>query len=90
MEPAHAFGLGGGFVILLALVAVAFALVATAFWIWMLISAIQNKGLDETEKIVWIIVIALTHWIGALIYFFIGHPKRLTPRSAPPTIGQRF
>jgi hypothetical protein len=54
-----------------------------AFWIWMLISAIQNKGLTEGEKIVWVLVIVLLHWLGALLYFFIGHPKRHTP-SAPP------
>lgn len=49
------------------------------FWIWMLISAIQNKGLAEGEKIAWVLVIALLHFLGALLYFFIGHPKRKTP-----------
>ena len=55
------------------------ALLATAFWIWMLISAIQNKGLDEGEKIAWVLVVALLHLLGAIIYFFVGHPKRRTP-----------
>jgi hypothetical protein len=50
-----------------------------AFWIWMLISAIQNKGLTEGEKIAWVLVIALLHLLGAIIYFFVGHPKRKTP-----------
>jgi len=50
-----------------------------AFWIWMLISAIQNKGLNEGEKIAWVLVIALVHLLGAIIYFFVGHPKRKTP-----------
>jgi len=53
------------------------------FWIWMLIDAIQNKGLTETEKIVWVLVIALVHFIGALIYFFVGRPKGRT--TAPST-----
>ncbi|HZF01677.1 MAG TPA: PLD nuclease N-terminal domain-containing protein [Methylomirabilota bacterium] len=56
-------------------------LLATVFWIWMLISAAQNKGLDEGEKIAWVLIVALLHFIGALIYFFIGHPKRNTPRA---------
>jgi len=46
-----------------------------AFWIWMLIHAITNKGLRDTEKILWVLVIFFLHFIGALIYFFIGRPK---------------
>ena len=72
----------GGEIILL-LVAMLFvlpiALAAFAFWIWMLISSIQNKGLTEGEKIAWVLVVALLHFLGALIYFFVGHPKRKTP-----------
>ena len=58
------------------------ALLAFAFWIWMLISAIQNKGLNEGEKIAWVLVIALLHFLGALLYLFIGHPKRHAPLPA--------
>jgi hypothetical protein len=73
----------GGAEIILVLVAMLFVLPITlavfAFWIWMLISAIQNKGLTEGEKIAWVLVVALLHFLGALIYFFVGHPKRKTP-----------
>jgi hypothetical protein len=73
----------GGAEFILVLVAMLFvlpiALAAFAFWIWMLISAIQNKGLTEGEKIAWVLVVALLHFLGALIYFFVGHPKRKTP-----------
>ena len=55
------------------------ALAAMAFWIWMLIDAVQNKGLPEGEKIAWVLVIAFLHVLGAILYFFIGHPKRFTP-----------
>jgi hypothetical protein len=76
----------GGFEIILVLVAALFvlplALALFAFWIWMLISAIQNKGLGEGEKIAWVLVIALLHLLGAIIYFFVGHPKRKTPPGA--------
>ena len=54
-------------------------LLAIVFWIWMLISAIQNKGLTEGEKVAWVLVIALLHLLGSILYFFIGHPKRKTP-----------
>jgi hypothetical protein len=73
----------GGAEILVMLVAMLFVLPLVlalfAFWIWMLISAIQNKGLSEGEKIAWVLVIVLLHFLGALLYLFIGHPKRNTP-----------
>ncbi len=50
-----------------------------AFWIWMLISAIQNKGLTEGEKVAWVLVVLFLHWLGALVYFVVGHPRRKTP-----------
>jgi Phospholipase_D-nuclease N-terminal len=49
------------------------------FWIWMLIDAIQNHGLTDGEKICWVLAVVFLHFIGALLYFFIGHPKRNTP-----------
>jgi ABC-type multidrug transport system fused ATPase/permease subunit len=53
------------------------ALVLFVFWIWMLIDAIQNKGLTDGEKIGWVLVVVFLHFIGGLLYFFIGRPKRL-------------
>jgi hypothetical protein len=46
------------------------------FWIWMLVDVIQNKGLGEGEKIGWVLAIVFLHFVGAALYFFIGHPKR--------------
>ena len=62
-----------GFLFLL--VSCAIGLAVLAFWIWMLIHAITNKGLTDTERIVWVLVIIFVHFIGALIYFFAGRPK---------------
>ena len=78
-------GLVGGPLLLLLLIFFFFlplGLALLAFWIWMLIDAIQNKGLTDNERIVWVLVVVLLHWLGALIYFLVGHPKRKTPR--PP------
>jgi hypothetical protein len=41
----------------------------------MLIHAITNKGLDSVEKLIWVLVILFLHFLGGLIYFFIGRPK---------------
>jgi len=71
------FGAIGGsiFAILAFLVAAAIGLACFAFWIWMLIHAITNKGLSDTEKIIWVLVVLFLHVLGALIYFFVGRPK---------------
>jgi hypothetical protein len=57
-------------------------LLVFAFWIWMLVDAIQNKGLTDGEKVGWVLAIVFLHFIGALLYFFIGRPKRKTPLAA--------
>jgi len=74
-------GLGGGEVVLLLVMflAIPLALASFAFWVWMLVHAAQNKGLNEGEKVAWVLIIALTHFLGALIYFFVGRPKANLP-----------
>ncbi|HEX7469919.1 MAG TPA: PLDc N-terminal domain-containing protein [Verrucomicrobiae bacterium] len=61
---------------------VVMGLLVFAFWIWMLVDAIQNKGLTDGEKVGWVLAIVFLHFIGALLYFFIGRPKRKTPLAA--------
>lgn len=67
---------GTGFGILFVLFALAVGLLLFAFWIWMLVDAITNNGLSGTEKIVWVLVIIFLHFLGALIYFFVGRSRR--------------
>jgi hypothetical protein len=71
--------IGALFGILTFLVAAALGVLAFVFWIWMLIDCVKNDGIQTGEKVVWVIVIALTHFIGALIYFFAGRPRRNSP-----------
>ncbi len=68
------FFLGGGeiFVMLFGLFVLFFLLLTTAFWIWMLVDCLKNERYVGNEKIIWVLVIALTHWLGALIYYFVG------------------
>ena len=60
----------------LILFCVVLGLALTVFWIWMLVSAIQNKGLSDGEKTGWVLAIVFFHFIGSLLYLFIGYPKR--------------
>lgn len=64
------------------LLVVPFLLFLMFFWIWMLVSAIQNKGLTDGEKTGWVLGIVFFHILGSLLYFFIGRPRRKTPALA--------
>ena len=66
---------GGLFGLFFMLIAGFLALAAFVFWIWMLIHAITNRGLTDGEKIAWVLIIIFLHFLGAVIYFFVGRPK---------------
>ena len=74
--------IGGIIGLFLILFLVTVGLLVFAFWIWMLIDAIQNKGLTDGEKVGWVLATVFLHFIGALLYFFIGRPKRKMPLVA--------
>ena len=43
----------------------------------MLIDCIQNEPSEGNDKIVWLLVILLLQWIGAVIYFLVRRPQRM-------------
>ena len=57
-------------------------ILGTVFWIWMLIDCATKESSQGNDKIVWVIVIALTHFIGAAIYFLVRRPTRLRELGA--------
>ncbi len=56
------------------LVMIPLALFSTVFWIWMLVDC-AVKGPADT-KAMWIVVIAIAPFFGALAYFFMGRRRR--------------
>ncbi len=52
-------------------------LAATAFWVWMLVDCLMKEPSEGNDKLIWALVIVLTHWIGALIYYFVRRPQRI-------------
>lgn len=46
------------------------------FWVWMLVDCATKEPSQGNDKIVWILIIVFTHWIGALIYFLVRRPQR--------------
>lgn len=49
----------------------------TVFWIWMLVDCATKESNQGNDKIVWVLVIAITHFLGAAIYFFVRRPERI-------------
>ncbi len=48
----------------------------TILWIWMLIDCATKEPSEGNDKIIWILIIVLAGWIGALIYLIVRRPKR--------------
>lgn len=69
----------GAIEILVLLILIPLGIALTVFWIWMLVSAIQNKGLSDGEKIGWVLAIVFLHILGSVLYFFLGRPKQNHP-----------
>jgi uncharacterized membrane protein YphA (DoxX/SURF4 family) len=47
----------------------------TVFWIYVFIDCTtQEMGQD---KLMWIVILLLTYWVGSLAYYFYQRPKRL-------------
>lgn len=71
------------FVILLLIFGAAvIGLALFAFWLWMLVHAATNPGLEQGEKIAWVLILVFVPFIGPIVYFFIGRPKACRQRPA--------
>ena len=47
-----------------------------AFWLWTLIHAVQNRALNDSERMTWILVIVLGGACGSVIYLIVAAMKR--------------
>lgn len=50
-----------------------FVVVATIFWLWMLIDAIKYQ---QENKLMWVLVILFASFIGAVVYYFVAKQNR--------------
>jgi len=70
-------GMFGFFELLFGLAFFSLAVIGTIFWIWMLVDCAMKESSQGNDKLIWILVILFTHWIGAAIYFFVRRPQRI-------------
>ena len=66
----------GGLGVLELLFFLVVAVIVTVFWIVMLIECATKETEIGNTKVAWIIIIAVTHIIGAAIYYFVRRPQR--------------
>ncbi len=48
-----------------------FSLLFLVFWIWMIVDVAKRKFKNDVEKIIWLLVVILGMWIGAIVYFIV-------------------
>jgi uncharacterized membrane protein YbaN (DUF454 family) len=56
------------------LLAVAFLM--TLFWLWMLIDCLVKESDEGNTKLIWVGMILVTGWLGAILYFILRRPQR--------------
>lgn len=49
-----------------------FVIIGKIFWIGMIIDAAKREFPKQDDKLLWLMIIIFTSFIGALIYFFVG------------------
>jgi hypothetical protein len=59
-----------------------FGVLGSLFWLWMLVDCATRESSQGNDKIVWAIIILLTHWLGAAVYFFVRRPRRMAQLGA--------
>lgn len=90
MEVHEITGLFLGIQILLFIGMMLSGLAVFGFWIWMLVDCLKHENDKGNDKLIWVLVIVLTNWIGALIYFFVRRPdrKREVALATPPALSK--
>lgn len=67
-----------GFIPLILIVVIPLlALASLGFWLWMLIDCIKNEPSTGNDKIIWVVVILVLQFLGALLYLIIRRPQRI-------------
>jgi len=51
-----------------------FMMLMLAFWVWMIIDVAKY---EKENTVVWILVVVLAQVVGAIIYYFVRHRKRI-------------
>lgn len=83
------YGMMGGYMMWpfsssLGFFSIVIALLLLAFWIWMIVDAARRKYLNDIEKVLWIVIVVLGQWVGALVYLLVirmSNPRGLAKKK---------
>ena len=64
------------------LLVVALVLGASIFWVFEIIECATKEPAGGNDKLIWILIIIFTGWIGAFIYYFVRRPRRIAELGA--------
>jgi len=53
------------------------SLAGTALWIWMLVEVLTRETDADNNRLVWLLVVLLASWVGALVYLLARRPARI-------------
>ena len=53
------------------------AILATIFWIWVLVDCLTKEPSEGNDKVAWVLFILLVPLLGAIIYYFVRRPERV-------------
>lgn len=65
------------FVVLAWLIGLGLTILGLVFWIWMLIDCLKYEPSEGNDKVIWVLVIVLLNWVGALVYYIVRRPERI-------------
>jgi len=52
------------------------------FWVWTLVDCIRREPDTGNDRIIWVLVILLLHFLGALVYVLARRPQRIRQLGA--------
>jgi len=70
-----AIGLGIGMLIFWLL----FFGVGFFIWLWALIDVIRRQFPNQSDKTLWLVIVILLYWVGAVVYLIAGRKKGTIP-----------
>ena len=58
------------------------AILGAIFWVWIVYDCVSRESSEGNDKLAWLLVILMLPLLGALMYYFVRRPKRIS------TLGQ--
>ena len=56
-----------------------FFILPTIFWIAEIVDVLKRDFYEPNNKIVWVLVVILLHFLGSVIYYFVGKHQGTLP-----------